>query len=361
MTATPRPYLRIATEEAWAPPELIELYRRHLSDATIADIGFSSLMGYFLGSEHPQPKAVVERLQDASERRLADMDASGIDHQVLAMTAPGTQVLDAAEGMRIARLANDRLAAITRSHPQRFSALASVSYEDVPVAVGEVRRAVEELGLKGLILNDHIRGAYIDDPRFAPLLATLEDLDVPIYLHPSTPPDRMIAPYHEAGLDGAVHGFGASAGLHLLRMITSGMLDRHPRLRVVVGHLGEGLPFWLHRIDHMHAKQVAAGRYDAIRPLAHRPSEYFSSRIWLTTSGMPWEPAIMFTREVIGADRVMYAMDYPYQFDVAEVDAQDALPISDVEKRDFFEVTARKVFGLEFRATGEDLDSSLIS
>ena len=276
------------------------------------------------------------------------MDATGIDHQVLAVASPGTQVLDAAEGIDIARLANDRLSAIVRAHPTRFSALAAVSYEDVPIAVAEVTRAVTELGLKGLILNDHIRGAYIDEPRFAPLLAALEDLDVPIYLHPNTPPDSMIAPYREAGLDGAVHGFGASAGLHLLRIITSGILDRHPRLRVVVGHLGEGLPFWLHRIDHMHAKQVAAGRYDAIKPLQHKPSEYFSSRIWLTTSGMPWAPAIMFTREVIGADRVMYAMDYPYQYDIAEVEAQDALPLTDSEKRDFFELTARKVFRLDF-------------
>ncbi|PVW03302.1 amidohydrolase [Microbacterium sp. Gd 4-13] len=343
-----RTHLRIATEEAWAPPELISLYRRHLSERTIDDIGFSSLMGYFLGSTHPQPQAVVARLQSAAEERIADMDATGIDHQVLALTAPGTQVLDAREGIDIARLSNDRLSTLSREHPTRFSALAAVSFEDVDAAVIELRRAVTELGLKGLILNDHIRGSYIDHPRFAPLLSELESLDVPLYLHPNTPPDSMIAPYREAGLDGAVHGFGASAGLHLLRIITSGVLDRHPGLRVVVGHLGEGLPFWLHRIDHMHAKQVASGRYESITPLRQAPSAYFSNQIWLTTSGMPWAPAIMFTREVIGADRVMYAMDYPYQYDAAEVDAQEALPISDDEKADFFERTARKVFSLDF-------------
>ena len=348
LSSEARPHLRIATEEAWAPPEVIALYRRHLADGTIDDIGFSSLMGYFLGSSHPQPQSVVARLQDAADGRIADMDATGIDHQVLALTAPGTQVLDAAEGVEIARLANDRLSGIVRANPTRFSALAAVSYEDVDAAVLEIRRAVQELGLRGLILNDHIRGGYIDDPRFAPLLAELEDLDVPLYLHPNTPPDSMITPYREAGLDGAVHGFGASAGLHLLRIITSGLLDRHPRLRLVVGHLGEGLPFWLHRIDHMHGKQVASGRYEAIKPLAQAPSAYFSSQIWLTTSGMPWAPAIMFTRDVIGADRVMYAMDYPYQYDITEVEAQEALPISADEKADFFERTARKVFGLTF-------------
>jgi 5-carboxyvanillate decarboxylase len=246
-------------------------------------------MGYFLGSSHPQPRSVVERLQDAAARRLADMDATGIDHQVLAVTAPGTQVLDADEGIRIARLANDRLAAICEANPTRFSALAAVSYEDVDAAVAELRRAVTELGLKGLILNDHIRGSHIDDPRFAPILAELEALDVPLYLHPHSPPNSMITPYREAGLDGAIHGFGASAGLHLLRIITSGVFDRHPQLRLVVGHLGEGLPFWLYRIDHMHAKQVASGRYEQITSLRQRPSQYFSTNIWLTTSGMPWE------------------------------------------------------------------------
>lgn len=349
MTPDPaRPYLRIATEEAWAPTEMIDLYRRHLADGTIADVGFVSLMGYFLGSSHPQPQAVVSRLHAAAEVRLADMDSAGVDHQVLALTAPGTQVLDAEEGIRIARLANDRLAELVRRHPTRFSALAAVSYEDVDVAIAELRRAVTELGLKGLILNDHIRGTYLDDPRFAPLLATLEELDVPLYLHPNTPPDRMIAPYTEAGLDGAVLGFGASAGLHLMRIVTSGIFDRHPGLRLVVGHLGEGLPFWLHRLDHMHGKAVRSRRYPQLQPLQKPVSEYFRSHIWLTTSGMPWEPAILFTREVVGADRVMYAMDYPYQFEADEVRALDALPIPPAEKADFFENIPRRVFGLDF-------------
>lgn len=347
-TTTDRPYLRIATEEAWAPAELLDLYRRHLADGTIEDIGFRSLMGHFLGSTHPQPREVADRLQAAAEVRIADMDAAGIDHQVLAVTSPGTQVLDADEGTRIARLANDRLAELVREHPTRFSALAVVSFEDVDAAIAELRRAVTELGLKGLILNDHIRGAYLDDPRFDPLLAVVEELDVPIYLHPNTPPDRMIAPYREAGLDGAVLGFAASAGLHTLRIITSGIFDRFPRLRLVVGHLGEGLPFFLNRIDHMHGKAVRSGRYAQLEPLQKPVSEYFHSHIWLTTSGMPWPPAILFTREVVGTDRVMYAMDYPYQFDAAEVAAQDALPIGDAEKADFFEHIARRVFALDF-------------
>lgn len=342
-----RGYLRIATEEAYALPEMYELYRQQLSDGTNPDLGFNSLVGYFLGSEHPQPRDVVARLQDAGERRIRDMDESGIDHQVLALTAPGTQVLDAIEGSRIASLTNDRLAEACQDHPERFSALAAVSFESEDAGAGELERAVTELGLKGLIANSHIRGRYLDHPDFFPVLERCVELDVPLYLHPSTPPNAMIEPFHRAGLDGAVFGFGVETGFHLLRMITSGLFDRLPQLRVVVGHLGEALPFWAPRIDHMHAKQVASGRYDAIRPLEKKPSEYLKSNIWITTSGMPWTEQIMFVRSVVGADRVMYAMDYPYQFDVAEVVEQDNLPLSGAEKKAFFEDIARDVFRLE--------------
>ncbi|MFC7401374.1 amidohydrolase family protein [Citricoccus sp. GCM10030269] len=347
-TGGDRGYLRIATEEAYAHPEMYELYRRHLRDGSLPDIGFNSLVGYFLGSEHPQPKSVVERLQEAGEKRLADMDRAGIDHQVLAITAPGTQVLDAREGADVARKTNDRLAEVCAEHPTRFSALAAVSFEQPDAGAAELERAVTQLGLKGLMANSHIRGRYLDHPDFLPVLEKCAELDVPLYLHPTTPPNSMIAPYREAGLDGAVLGFGAETGLHLLRMITSGLFDRIPGLRVVVGHLGEALPFWADRIDHMHAKQVASKRYDAIGPLEQKPSDYLRSHIWITTSGMPWTKPIMFVRDVVGADRVMYAMDYPYQYELSEVVEQDELPMPLEEKKEFFELTARRVFNLQF-------------
>lgn len=340
-----RPFLRIATEEAWAPPELFDEYRKLLS-APGVDAGFESLMGYFLRSEHPQPRAVIERITDLGERRLADMDAAGIDRQILSLTSPGTQVLDAPAARRIAQISNDRLAAAVAANPGRFSALAAVGFEDVPAALDELERAVRVLDLKGLIVNSHIKGTYLDDPRYFPILERIADLDVPLYLHPQTLPGDAIRPYREAGLDGAVWGFAAETGLHLLRIITSGIFDRLPHLRVVVGHLGEGLPYWAHRIDHMHAKQVASGRYETIKPLLQRPSEYLRSHIWLTTSGMPWEPAISFARQVVGPDRVMYAMDYPYQFELHEVADMDALPYPKNELREFYQGIAERVFRL---------------
>ncbi|MET1033973.1 MAG: amidohydrolase family protein [Arthrobacter sp.] len=353
MSAALRPepnpgYLRIATEEAYALPEMYELFRSQLRDGSVDDPGFRSLVGHYALSPGAHPRSVLEKLQDAGELRIADMDGAGIDHQVMALTAPGTQMMSAPDARRIASLANDRLAEACSLHPDRFSALAAVAYQDPEAAVRELRRGVLELGLKGVILNSHINGEYIDDPKFFPILEAVAELGVPIYLHPTAPPASMIAPFLEAGLDGSIYGFGVETGLHLLRIVTSGIFDRLPTLKLVVGHLGEALPFWLHRIDNRYDKQIGAGRYEFLKPLEMKPSEYFRRNIWITTSGMPWAPAIMFTREVVGADRVMYAMDYPYQFDASEVAAQDNLPIGPGEKKAFFETTARDVFGLSF-------------
>lgn len=345
MTAADRPYRRIATEEAYIPEEVVEEYRKILASGN-ADRGFESLMGYFLRSEHPQPQRVVARLTDLGAGRLADMDASGIDMQVLSLTSPGTQVLDPETAEWAARLTNDRIAEAVAAHPDRYVGLAAVGFENAETAVAELERA-HGLGLKGLIVNSHIKGQYLDHPRFFPILEKCAELNMPVYLHPQTLPGDVIGPWNEAGLDGAVWGFAAETGLHLMRIITSGLFDKLPNLQVVVGHLAEGVPLFLHRIDHMHAKQVAAGRYEATKALRQKPSEYLRTNIWITTSGMPWEPAIRFVREVVGADRVMYAMDYPYQFEPSEVTDMEAMPLTEAEKAEFFEGIATRVFKID--------------
>jgi 5-carboxyvanillate decarboxylase len=338
-------YRRIATEEAFAPAELLDCYRRMLRDGH-GDKGFESLWGFYLASTAERPRAVVRRLADLGAERIADMDAAGIDHQVLALTAPGTNVLDPATARSMATLANDVAAQAVRDHPARFTALAAVAWQDPDSAVAELERAVSRLGMCGVIANSHVQGTYLDDQRFWPVLEAAERLDVPVYLHPNTPNDRMVEPLYEAGLDGAIYGFAVETGMHLLRIITSGVFDRFPRLRLVVGHLGEALPFWLPRIDHFHAAQVASGRYPAMKALQLRPSDYLRRNVWYTTSGMAWQPCIMFVRDVVGADRVLYAMDYPYQYVADEVRHQDELPLDDVEKREFFEGIAIRLFHL---------------
>jgi 2,3-dihydroxybenzoate decarboxylase len=144
-----------------------------------------------------------------------------------------------------------------------------------------------------------------------------------------------------------VFGFGVETGMHLLRIIVSGVFDRFPDLRIVVGHLGEALPFWLFRLDFMHRSMVKAARYPGVGPLKKRISDYLRENVWITTSGMAWEPAIMFVRSVVGNDRVMYAMDYPYQFVPEEVMVTDNLPIPDSEKKALYQDIAESVFGLD--------------
>lgn len=339
-------YLRIATEEAFAPPELIATWHKMIEQGSYDDPGFVSLVGFYTAGKTERTKFVFDRLQDLGELRLADMAAAGIDRQVVSLTAPGTQVLGRADGVAMATLANDQLADACRRHPDRFTGLTAVAPQDPEHAASEIRRGHDKLGFKGVIVNSHTEGEYLDDRKFWPIFEAAEALDTPVYLHPTTPPRNMIGPLLEAGLDGAIYGFAVETGMHLLRIITAGVFDQFPRLKLVVGHLGEALPFWLFRLDYMHAVTVRAQRYEAMKPIKRKPSEYLRENVWVTTSGMAWAPAIMFCRDVLGADRVCYAMDYPYQYAPQEVTVQDDLPISQAEKADFFQGIAERVFGL---------------
>ncbi|MGH8982055.1 MAG: amidohydrolase family protein [Acidimicrobiales bacterium] len=340
-------YLRIATEEAFCPPELVRMWLELIAAGGDVDPGFESLVGFYLRSSAARPKYVFERLQDLGPLRLEDMDATGIDRQVISLTSPGTQVFaDAAMATSVATLANDQLADACRAHPDRFSGLAAIAPQDPRAAAEEIRRGRDDLGLCGVILNSHTNGEYFSDQKFWPILEAAEALDMPIYLHPNTPPRAMIGPLLEAGLDGAIYGFGVETGMHLLRIVTSGVFDRFPRLRFVVGHLGEALPFWLYRLDYMHGATVRAERYASMRPLQRRVSDYLRENVWYTTSGMAWEPAIAFCRRVLGDDRVLYAMDYPYECVPSEVRAQDAMGLGPAELKVFFQTNAERVFKL---------------
>ncbi|HMB72823.1 MAG TPA: amidohydrolase family protein [Gammaproteobacteria bacterium] len=337
---------RIATEEAFAPPDMIERYKRLIRDRQTGDPGFESLMGYFLFSGAPHTEAVVARLQDLGDRRLADMAAAGIGRQIIALTAPGLQIFDADTAVGLAPEYNDMLAQAVSSHPEKFSGLAAVAPQDPAAAAQELERSVNVLGLRGVVVNSHTHGEYMDDQKFWPIFEAAEALDVPVYLHPQTPPPAMIQPLLECGLDGAIYGFGVETGMHLLRIILSGVFDRFPKLRLVVGHLGEGIPYWLFRVDFFYRSIVRTKRYERIRELEHSPSDYMRRNVWLTTSGMAWEPVIMYARDVIGAGRVLYAMDYPYQYRLDEVPVTDRLPIERAALKRFYQTTAEELFRL---------------
>ncbi len=340
-------HLRIAAEEAWAPAELLDRYRAMLADGSYRDPGFESLCGFYLRSS--SVSAVFERMQDLGARRLGDMDAAGIGMQILSLTAPGVQIFNADTAVALARSSNDQLAEAVRKYPDRFAGLAAIAPQDPRAAAAELERGVRTLGLKGAIVNSHTHGEYLDDPKFWDIFAAAEALDVPIYLHPTALPPAMIAPFVERGLDGAIYGFAVETGLHVMRIIISGVFDRFPRLRMVLGHLGEGLPYWLFRIDFMHRRMVAAGRYPNVKKLQKQPSDYVRENFYVTTSGMAWEPPILYAQQVLGVDRVLYAMDYPYQFVPEEVNVTDQLPISDADKKMLYQSNAERVFSLVSR------------
>ncbi|OGA11902.1 MAG: amidohydrolase [Betaproteobacteria bacterium RIFCSPHIGHO2_12_FULL_69_13] len=338
-------YLRIATEEAYAPAELLERYAELLRKQPGVDPGFDSLWGFFLGKSE-RAQRLAARIQDLGEGRIRDMDEAGIAKQVLALTAPGVQVFDAPTATSLARSFNDQLAEAIGRHPERFAGLAAIAPQDPGGAARELERGVRSLGLKGAIVNAHTHGEYLDDQKFWEIFEAAEALDVPIYLHPTTPPPAMIGPFLKRGLDGAIYGFAVDTGLHMLRIIISGALDRFPRLRIVVGHLGEGIPYWLFRVDYMHWSMSASGRYPDVPRLRKKPSEYLRENFHVTTSGMAWEPAIMFAISVLGIDCVMYAMDYPYQYVPDEVKVYDSLPLGAADLKKFYQANAERVFAL---------------
>jgi len=339
-------YQRIACEEAFFPPELFQRYLEEIQRNPSDEPGFMALMGFFLVSQDPYPRNVRERLLDLGQRRINDMDESGIDKQLIFLTAPGVQIFDASTANSLATLSNDQLAQACRDYPDRFAGLAAVAPQDTAAAALELERAVKSLGLKGAVINSHTKGEYLDDPKFWAIFEAAESLDVPIYIHPRTPAPKMLEPIREMGMEAALFGFGVEVALHTLRIIAAGVFDRFPRLKVVIGHCGEALPFWLYRIDHMHAAAVRSGRHPRLIKLARKPSDYLRRNIYITTSGMAWEPVVSFCQSVLGMDRVLYAMDYPYQYLPAEVQVYDELPISTADKKKLYQTNAEMLFSL---------------
>lgn len=337
-------YLRVATEEAFATREQIDAFLRLIREGR-ADKGVTSLWGFYAQSPSERAMTIIERLLDLDARRIADMDATGVDVAVLALTSPGGQPFEAEEAKGIVTRANDQLAAAVERHPNRYVGLTSIAPQDPLWSANEIRRGAGELGFKGVMVNSHTQGRYLDEPFFDPILRALADTGQPLYVHPQTPPDAMIDPLLEAGLDGAIFGFGVETGMHLLRLMTTGVFDRYPDLQVIAGHGGEALPFWLYRLDFMHRAGVSSGRYERLKPLRKGLADCMRENIVATTSGLPWEPAIKLCIDVLGEDRVMYAMDYPYQYVADEVRVHDNLDLPPATLRKLMQTNAERVFG----------------
>ena len=335
------PHKRIATEEAWTFPALVKAQVEYAESGAAKDDPSLRMAAMF--SKMP---SLQEMLQDLGSLRLSHMDEFGIDRQLLLLTAPGVQVVRPSEGTALAREANDIAAEACRNHPDRFSALAAFDPRDVSGSVREIERAMTRLGLNGAVLNGHFQGHYLDEPDYLPILEALEANDAALYIHPTAP---WNAPHYEGrGFFGALAGFPHDVWLHTMALIFSGAFDRFPKLRLVIGHMGEAMPLQLYRFDWMQGN--SDNRAFALRPqavkLQHPVSYYFKNNIWITTSGVAWEPAIKFCMEQLGPERVLYAMDYPYQQSYDEVAAYDRMQLSPEHKKMLMEDNARAVFRL---------------
>ncbi len=340
-----KPYLRIATEEAFCPAELFDVYRKILADGTLDDPGFMSQWGYFLNSNSERSVFVRDALCSLGEDRISNMDKAGIDQAILALTSPGVQCMERSQAVEFAEMANDYLVNGIKAYPDRYFGLTAIAPQDPDHAAKEIERG-HKLGLKGVIVNSHTLNEYMDDEKFDPIFAAAERLNTPIYMHPGTPSKDMVRPMMSRGLDGSIYGFSVETAVHLLRIVVSGVLDRFPKLKFVAGHCGEAIPFWLYRLDHMHAAMIKAKRYATVQPLERKLSDYIRDNFWITTSGMPWPPAIEFCQRVLGMDRVLYAMDYPYQYVLEEVGFTEQVDISPEDMKKLFQTNAENVFNL---------------
>ena len=332
---------RIAVEEAFVTEDIANEWKKVLASKFV-EPGFR-MMGNTILGEDPGARMVHSRLVDVGAGRIAQMDADGIDMAVLSITSPGVQAFDAVTATRLARDANDALAAAVKQHPTRFAGLAAVAPQYPAGAAQELQRAAQTLGMKGFLINSHTMGEYLDDAKFWPLFEAAQALDMPLYLHPREPAPSMVAPFLDYGLYFAGFGFAVETSLHAMRLIMCGLFDAFPKLRIVLGHMGEGLPFWLQRIDNRYLLQVKIG---AVKKLARLPSEYFLENFVITTSGVMSAPALKLSLEVLGVERIMFAADYPYESVAEGVAFMDTVDITEAQRAQIYAGNAERYFRL---------------
>jgi predicted TIM-barrel fold metal-dependent hydrolase len=293
---------------------------------------------HFGGLDAIAAPRIVERLDDLGELRLREMDEAGIDLQVLSHSMPGLQKLDADAAVPLARRANDRLAAAVRAHPDRFAGFAALPTADPKAAADELERAVDRLGFKGAMVNGLTNGRFLDDPEFWPIFERAQALDVPLYMHPAIPHPAVIEAYYRdyaeqhPGILRAGWGFTVETATQGIRLVLSGVFDRYPGLNIILGHLGEGLPFYLWRISH----GLRASLSKSFRDI-------FCEHFHVTTSGFFSDPALLCCVMEMGIDRIMFSVDYPFVDNPPAADWLETLPLCAEDKEKLLNGNAKRL------------------
>jgi predicted TIM-barrel fold metal-dependent hydrolase len=291
----------------------------------------------------PGAESLEAKLRDVGEARIRAMDEAGLDIAVLSHNLPSTQLLSADVAVPLCVRVNDRLHAVIGVYPDRFSGFAALPTADPAAAAEELERAVTRLSLRGAMIHGLANGLFLDDKRFRPIFERAERLDVPIYLHPSVPHPAVVEAYYREYVDDfptlirAAWGFTVETATHALRLVLSGVFDEHPNLKIILGHLGETLPFLLWRID------------EALKRPGHKTirfREIFTHNFYVTTSGFFSTPALRCCMEELGADRILFAVDYPYVENSAGVTWLRETPISEENRRRIAGANAERLLGI---------------
>lgn len=314
---------KITLEEHFAP----QVYRQYLQKT---------------GASRPAPP-IEAKLADVGEVRLRAMDEAGIDIQVLSLTVPGLERVSPSDAIPLARDINDEMAGVVRASNGRYAGFAALPTMDPAAAADELERAVSKLGLKGAMLNGQPGDGFLDETRYWEIFARAEALGVPLYLHPSQPmPETMYAYAGRPELVGPVWSFTVDLATQALRLVFAGVFDRYPGLTILLGHLGETLPYWLWRLDSRWKSYASASS----QRLERTPSRYILENMYMTTSGIFYDQALLCACTTMGADRILFSVDYPFEPNMAGAEFIERAPISEADRKKICYLNAERLLNL---------------
>jgi predicted TIM-barrel fold metal-dependent hydrolase len=277
-----------------------------IDKAAIARRGFRPGRRIAPGRQNP-----MELLPEIGEKRLKSMDDAGISQQVLSNSGPGPDLMPGQTGVDLAREVNDYLAGVVSKNPKRFAGFAALPMGTPDACGNELKRAVKDLNLVGAMIHGTCEGRFLDHPSYDGLLAAAVELDMPIYIHPSIPTPNVFEAYYSGLPEGADRvistagwGWHSEVAIHILRMLLAGTFDKHPKLKMIIGHMGEMLPVMLARLD-----EVSAADVDHLK---RKPSATIVEQVWITTSGIFSQPPFIAALQTFGIDRIMFSVDYPF-------------------------------------------------